>query len=195
VPTAAVTGGIGCGKSTVTSMLASNGATVVDADVIARDVVAPGSATLERLVVAFGGGIVRDGALDRGALATLAFADEPSTRRLNEIVHPAIGVELVRQVGAARTAASVVVVAIPLYRPAHREQLGLDLVVVVDCPPDVALARAVARGLDREDVVRRMAAQPSREARLAVADVVVDNGGDEAALAGQVDALWQRLVP
>ncbi|HEV3328287.1 MAG TPA: dephospho-CoA kinase, partial [Acidimicrobiales bacterium] len=99
-------GGIGCGKSSVTELLAKRGAAVVDADVIAREVVEPGGRALERLVAAFGDGILeRDGTLNRTALAALAFADPASTELMNEILHPAIGVELVRQVRDARTRA------------------------------------------------------------------------------------------
>jgi dephospho-CoA kinase len=189
----AVIGGIGCGKSSVTELLAEHGAAVVDADVIARAVVEPDSPALKRLVAAFGDGILdAHGALDRAALAALAFADPASTTTMNEILHPAIGVELVRQVHEARERADVVVVAIPLYREEHRELLGIDRVVCVECPKDVALERLVAhRGLTREDAELRMAAQATREERLALADEVIDNAGTLEDLARAVDALWE----
>jgi dephospho-CoA kinase len=192
----AVIGGIGCGKSSVTELLAARGAEVVDADVIAREVVEPGCPALERLVAAFGDTILDDGgALNRTALAALAFADPASTARMNEILHPAIGVELVRQVQVARTRAEVVVVAIPLYRDEHRQLLGIDRVVCVECSREVALERLVSkRGLTAEDVALRMAAQATRDERRALADEVIDNSGGLDDLERAVDELWDRLV-
>ena len=188
-------GGIGCGKSSVTALLAAHGAAVVDADVIAREVVTPGSPALARLVASFGDEIVPPGGeLDRSALATRAFADPGSTMRMNEILHPAIGVELVRQVRAARERARVVVVAIPLFRPEHRAQLGIDTVVCVDCREELAASRLVTeRGMDPEDVALRMASQPTRAERRAIADEVVENDGTFDELAKAVAALWARL--
>jgi len=196
VPTIAVIGGIGCGKSSLTALLAARGAAVVDADVIARDVVAPGSAALDRLVTAFGDAILApDGALDRAALAALAFAEPAATARMNEILHPAIGAELVRQVRAATQRAGVVVVAIPLYRAEHRELLGIDRVICVECPREVALERLITqRGLSKEDAELRMAAQAERDERRALADEVIDNAGDLDDLARATDALWDELV-
>lgn len=196
MPTVAVIGGIGCGKSTVTQLLAEKGAVVVDADVIAREVVEPGSAALERLVGAFGPDIIAaDGSLDRAALAAVGFADPRATAAMNEILHPAIGSELVRQVDGARTRAEVVVVVIPLFQPEHRAALGIDVVACVDCLPEVALDRLVAqRGLTEQDARARMAAQPPREVRCADADEVLDNTDGPAALDVLVDALWDRLV-
>lgn len=194
--TVAIIGGIGCGKSSVTRRLAAHGAAVVDADVIAREVVEPGGPALERLVAAFGDAILAaDGTLDRTALAARAFADPASTERMNEILHPAIGVELVRQVREARERADVVVVAIPLYRAEHRDLLGIDRVVCVECPREVALDRLVSqRGLRREDAELRMAAQAPRGDRVALADEVLDNAGGLEDLEKSVDALWDRLV-
>jgi len=191
----AVIGGIGSGKSAVTDLLAAHGATVVDADIIAREVVAPGSPTLARLVAAFGAEIVSDdGELDRAALAARAFADPGSTTTMNEIIHPAIGVELLRQVQAAREHTSVVVVAIPLFRDEHRAQLGIGEVICVDCPPELAVERLMAhRGFTRQDAELRIAAQLSREERLALADTVIDNAGSVDALREAVDELWDRL--
>ncbi|HUD69497.1 MAG TPA: dephospho-CoA kinase [Acidimicrobiales bacterium] len=193
--TVAVIGGIGCGKSTVTHLLADKGAIVVDADVIAREVVEPGSPALDALVTEFGSGILADdGALDRTALAKVAFAEPAATATMNEILHPAIGVELLQQVHDARERAGVVVVAIPLFRDEHRELLGIDVVVCVDCPPEVALERLVAgRGLTEADARARMAAQLPRAERCADADEVLDNSKDPASLNELVDALWDRV--
>lgn len=194
--TVALIGGIGCGKSTVTDLLVAKGATVVDADVVAREVVEAGSPTLGRLVSAFGEEILQsDGSLDRARLASIAFAHPTATSTMNEILHPDIGVALVRQVRDASARSEVVVVAIPLYRPEHREQLGIDAVVCVDCDPELAVERLVARrGFGEEDARLRMAAQDARADRLALADEVLDNSTTPEALAGQVDALWDRLV-
>jgi dephospho-CoA kinase len=196
VSTVAIIGGIGCGKSSVTQRLATRGAAIVDADVIAREVVEPGSPSLARLVAAFGDTVLAaDGTLDRTALAALAFADPASTARMNEILHPAIGAELVRQVREARSRAPVVVVAIPLFRAEHRDLLGIDRVVCVECPRAVALERLVTqRGLTREDAELRMAAQVPRDDRVALADEVLDNAGGLEQLSKAVDELWDRLV-
>jgi dephospho-CoA kinase len=196
VPTVAVIGGIGSGKSSVTDRLRAHGAAVVDADVIAREVVEPGSPTLVALVDAFGPDILEEGGtLDRARLAARAFADPEATARMNAIIHPAIGVELVRQVAAAREASDVVVVAIPLFRDEHRAQLGIDHVVVVDAPVEVATERLVEhRGFTPEDAALRLAAQTTREERRALADEVIDNDGDLEDLERKVDELWHRLV-
>lgn len=194
--TVAVIGGIGSGKSAVTGLLAARGAGVVDADVIAREVVAPGTSTLEQLVAAFGEEVrAPDGGLDRPALAALAFAHPAATTRMNAIIHPAIGVELVRQVAQARAGHEVVAVAIPLFRPEHRAQLGLDVVVDVDADEQVALERLVRhRELSAEDARLRMAAQGTREERVEMSDEVLDNSGTLGELEEQVEALWQRLT-
>jgi len=195
VSTVAVIGGIGCGKSTVTDLLADKGAVVVDADVIAREVVEPGTPALDRLVAEFGSDILAgDGTLDRAALARVAFAEPAATATMNEILHPAIGVELVQQVRDARDRARVVVVAIPLFRAEHRALLGIDVVVCVDCPPEVALARLVAsRGLTEADARARMAAQLSRAERCEDADEVLDNSKDHESLNELVETLWDRI--
>lgn len=194
--TIALIGGIGCGKSSVAALLAERGAVVVDADDVARAVVEEGSPVLEQLVASFGAGILRpDGTLDRAELARIAFTSPERTAALNATVHPAIGVELARRVAAAREAADVVVVAIPLYRPEHRDALGIDLVVCVDCDATTARERLVsARAMSADDADARIAAQPSREERLAEADEVLENTGTPEDLARSVEALWDRLV-
>lgn len=194
--TVAIIGGIGCGKSTVTTLLGEHGARVVDADAVAREVVEPGSPVLARLAAVFGDEVLTPaGTLDRAALAAVAFANPAATAQMNELLHPAIAEELVRQVRAAQASAKVVVVAIPLFRAEHRQLLGIDSVVCVDCDPDEALERLVAhRGFTTEDAQLRMAAQGTREERLAAADEVLANTGTHAELAAAVDELWSRLV-
>lgn len=186
-----LTGGIGSGKSTVSSLLAARGAVIVDADAIVRELQAPGSPMLARLAEEFGEGIIAaDGALDRGALAAAAFGDEAALKRLNAIVHPAVGAEMTRRVDAERTGDRVVVLDIPLLAENPRE--GLCGVVVVDVPVDVAVARLVEhRGFTEADARARVAAQIDREKRLAIADVVIDNSGDLVALEEQVDRVWR----
>lgn len=187
-----LTGGIGAGKSTVASLLAERGATVIDADAIARDLVVPGSAALAALVTEFGPRILRqDGSLDRGELASLAFSDARAIERLNAIMHPAIREESARRIAAATT--DVVVHDMPLLVETGQVDL-VDMVVVVDCPVELQVERAVGqRGLAREDVERRIAVQATRDARLAAADMVIDNSGAPEATRAQVDELWALL--
>jgi dephospho-CoA kinase len=189
-----LTGGIGSGKSTVASLLKERGATVIDADAIARQVVEPGSETLAELVAEFGHRILReDGSLNRGELAAVAFADRIATERLNEIMHPAIKAETARLLEAAGDAA-IVIHDMPLLLETGQQDL-VDIVVVVDVPEDVQRERAVGqRGLSLDDVERRMAAQVMRSERLAHADVVIDNSGTRENTARQVDSLWERLT-
>lgn len=188
-----LTGGIGSGKSTVARLLAARGATVIDADALAREAVAVGSRGLSEVVAAFGAGILRsDGSLDRSALAARVFADGAALARLEAIVHPEVARLSERVRGEAR-ADAVVVHDVPLL---VEKDLGgrYDLVVVVDAPEDLRLARLVARGLPEADARARMAAQAGRAERLAAADVVIVNDGDLAVLEAQVDALWRRLT-
>lgn len=190
-----LTGGIGSGKSTVAASLVDRGAVLIDADRIAREVVAPGGPAHQPLVDRFGPGILAaDGTIDRPALAAAAFTDPAALADLNAITHPAVGAVMFERRHAGYPDGTVVLLDIPLLRPEHRKVLALDLVVVVDCPVPVALERLVAqRGMDRADAEARMAAQISREERRAVADVVVDNSGDLAQLEAQLDRLWADL--
>ncbi|MDA8314531.1 MAG: dephospho-CoA kinase [Actinomycetota bacterium] len=206
-----LTGGIGAGKSTVAAMLARRGAVVVDADEIAREVVAPGGPAYEAVVARFGAGILGpDGAIDRPALARVAFSDAAALADLNAITHPVIGAVLLERLVSLDSVApgrlgsagggdgdggtGVVAAVIPLLGPAHVDSLRLRAVVVVDCPIGVAVRRLVeGRGMTEEDAMARVAAQPSREERNALADYVVDNSSSSEDLAAQVDALWAWL--
>lgn len=188
-----LTGGIGSGKSTVATMLAARGAVVVDADQIARDLVEPGGEALAELVTEFGPRILQpDGSLSRGELAALAFSDPRATQRLNAIMHPLIRAEAERRINADPSA-RVVVYDMPLL--VETGQAGLvDVVVVVDVPEELQVERAVRlRGLDEEDVQRRMSVQATRADRLAAAGAVIDNSGTLAETEVQVDALWSSL--
>lgn len=188
-----LTGGIASGKSTVADLLAARGAAVIDADRLARDVVEPGTSGLAAVVERFGPGVLApDGSLDRPALGRLVFADPAARRDLEAIIHPAV-----RARAAALTAAAgegaVVVQVIPLLVETGQQD-AFDQVVVVDVPPQVQVARVQARdGLGEAEARARMAAQVSREARLAAADVVITNDGSLADLEVQVDRLWSRF--
>jgi len=191
----ALTGGIGSGKSTVAAMLVQRGAVLIDADAIAREVVEPGQPTLAELVDRFGPQILDEhGRLDRAALAAVAFADDASRADLDGITHPAINEEFVRRLRDAPHDA-VVVCDVPLLAESVQAQArGYQLVIVVEAPEDVRLARLEARGVPRADAERRIAAQASDAQRRALATHVVDNGGDLAALEHQVDTVWADLL-
>ena len=191
----ALTGGIGSGKSTVSRLLAEKGAIIVDADAIAREIVEPGEPALEEIRVAFGPEVIdADGSLRRSRLAQIVFDDPEALARLNAITHPRIAARSAELLESA-PADAVVVYDMPLLVEQGPQALtGWDAIVVVDAPDEVRLERLVARGVDREDGQRRMAAQVTRDARLAAADHVVDNSGDLASLERAVDALWTTLT-
>ncbi|WP_024877876.1 dephospho-CoA kinase [Saccharomonospora piscinae] len=191
-----LTGGIGSGKSTVAARLAEHGAVVVDADAVAREVVEPGTDGLAEVVAAFGDDVLTpDGALDRAALATKAFADDASRQRLNAILHPRIGARTGELLAKAAPDA-IVVHDVPLL---VENQLApaYHLVVVVDADEDVRARRLVeSRGMADADARARMAAQATTEQRRAVADLWLDNTGSRDAVLDRVDVLWaRRLVP
>jgi dephospho-CoA kinase len=188
-----LTGGIGSGKSTVSSLLTARGAVVVDADAITRELQAPGTPVLEAIVERFGAGVLApDGSLDRQALADVVFVDDDALRDLNALVHPAVGQEIARRLGELADTDEVVVLDVPLLVESGRDDLVA--LVVVDVDPDLAAERLVEhRGMKIEDVRARQARQASREERRARADVLIDNSGDLAHLEAQVDAAWDRI--
>lgn len=190
-----LTGGIGSGKSTVARMLGGTGFAVVDADQIARDIMAPGSPVLDEVAAAFGADLIGDdGALDRGGLARRAFATKEDTQRLNAITHPAIRAESERRFAAAEEAGEqAVIYDMPLLVDLGLNQ-DMDLTVVVDVDKEERIRRLVdKRGLDEADARARMAQQIDDAARLAAADVVIDNNGPLEALEPQVDALIKKI--
>jgi len=189
-----LTGGIGAGKSTVSTLLAARGAVIVDADQIARDIQGPGSPVLDAMADRFGAHIIRDdGTLDRAAVAKIVFADKSALEDLNGIVHPAMQAEIQRQIDAHEDTDRVVVLDFPLLGENPRK--GLAATIVVDIPVDVAVDRLVnQRGMEEVDARARINSQVSREERLAAATHVVDNGGDHASLERQVDDLWIELL-
>lgn len=192
-----LTGGIGAGKSAVARRLVARGAALVDADVAAREVVAPGTPGLAKIAAVFGDGVLTaDGALDRERLAAIVFTDPARRAELNAIVHPLVGEWMAAAEHAAITSSgpdTVVVHDVPLLTE-NKLADRYDLVIVVDVPPDVQLARLVAeRGMPEEQARERMATQAARQDRLAIADIVVDNSGTLADLDRQVDEVWHEL--
>lgn len=188
-----LTGGIASGKTAVSDLLASYGAVVIDADLLAREVVAPGTPGLEAVVARFGADVLDEaGALDRAALGAVVFSDEGARKDLEAIIHPAVRARAA-EIEAASAPDAVVVHVIPLLVETGQAN-AFDAVVVVDVAPDTQLDRLRRRnGLDEQDARRRIAAQASREARLAVADHVVDNDGRPDELTQKVARLWREL--
>jgi len=190
-----LTGGIGSGKSTVAALLVERGAVLVDADVLAREVVARGTPGLAAVVEAFGEGVLTAGGeLDRPALAAVVFADPAQRARLDAVVHPLVRTRAAELVARAPQDA-VVVQDVPLL--VETGQAGsYDLVVVVQAPLPLRLERLVARGMTEDDARARIAGQATDEQRAAVADVLLHNDGTREELAAQVEALWaDRVVP
>lgn len=190
-----LTGGIGSGKSSVSERLARRGAEIIDADAIARSLQQPGQAVFAAMVDRWGPGIVAgDGGLDRAAVAGIVFADEAERKALEAIVHPAVRTEMAARMDAAAGSDRVVVLDIPLLAEGG-DRRGTSGVIVVDCPVEVAVERLVAqRGFDRADAEARVAAQASRERRLAMADLVIDNGGGLEQLDREVERCWAWLA-
>lgn len=189
-----LTGGIGSGKSTVSSLLAQRGAVVLDADAITREVQQPGSLLLTELAEAFGSHVLcDDGSLDRAAVAKIVFEDPEALKKLNAIVHPAVGREMNNRILAQRSTDHVVILDIPLLTENPRE--GLQGRIVVDVPVETQVHRLVAyRGFDEADARARIARQATRDERLKAADFVIDNSGAPEELEEQIDRLWKWLT-
>ncbi len=183
-----LTGGIGAGKSTAAALLARLGATVVDIDEIAREVTAPGTYGHEQMAQAFPAA-VRDGVVDRRAVAREVFADPQRLRQLEALVHPLVAARLSR---LDSRAAGVVVVDHPLLVEKGTAR-AFDSVVVVRADEELRRARLRERGMDDADITARMAAQASDAQRAAVADFVIDNSRSLTDLQRQVAALWEEL--
>jgi dephospho-CoA kinase len=189
-----LTGGIGSGKSAVSRLLAAHGAVVVDADLIAREVVEPGTPGLKAVVEEFGSEVLRaDGALDRDRLGAIVFANEATRLRLNAIVHPLVGARSAEIIAAAPPDA-VLVHDVPLLVE-NGLAPNFDLVLVVEAPVEVRVARLVEhRGMTADAVNARIAAQASDDERRAVADVVIHNDGTLDELRARVDEFWATHV-
>jgi dephospho-CoA kinase len=195
VPLLALTGGIASGKSTIAARFAELGATVVDADVLAREVVEPGEPALEAVVGAFGDGVLLpDGRLDRPALGRIVFADPDARQRLNGIVHPAVveRSQALFRAALERDPRGVVVYDVPLLDA--RGTREFERIVVADAPVEVRVRRLVElRGMSEDDARARVAAQLDDDARRALATDVIDTSGTLEHTLEQVDALWARL--
>ncbi|MBD0842574.1 dephospho-CoA kinase [Streptomyces sp. TRM68416] len=189
-----LTGGIGAGKSEVSRLLVAHGAVLIDADRIAREVVAPGTPGLAAVVDAFGEEVLTaDGSLDRPKLGSIVFADPEKLAVLNAIVHPLVGARS-RELEEAAAEDAVVVHDVPLLTENGLAPL-YDLVVVVDASPETQLDRLVRlRGMTEQDSRARMAAQATREQRRAVADIVIDNDVPLPELEQRVNDVWAELV-
>ncbi len=189
-----LTGGIGSGKSTVAALLAEHGGVIVDADLIARQVVEPGTPALAALVERFGEKILnQQGELDRANLAELAFASDAARSDLEAITHPAINAEFSRQMSAAPVDA-IVICDVPLLAESDQARnRGYPTVIVVEAPLELRLDRLAERGVARADAQRRIAAQATDEERRQLATVVVDNSGDRETLTQRVNEVWRAL--
>ncbi|QSR31032.1 dephospho-CoA kinase [Nocardioides sp. S5] len=189
-----LTGGIASGKSTVSAILVELGAVVIDADAIAREVVALGTPGLEAVVAEFGPGLLTPGGdLDRPAMGALVFADPDARKRLEAIIHPLVH-RRSAELEAAAGADAVVVHDIPLLAEVGRAG-SFDAVIVVDAPTEVQVARMVGdRGWTKEDAESRIAAQASREDRRAIASHVIDNTGSLEDLRRRVEDVYAELA-
>lgn len=196
MPLVALTGGIASGKSTIARRLAERGAVIVDADAIVRDVQQPGSPVLHSIAAEFGQRMLHaDGSLDRAALGAAVFGDPGALARLNAIVHPAVRDESARRFDAAFAAdpSAIVVYDVPLLVEARIDD-PWDVVVVAHAPAPLRAGRLVElRGMTQAEAEARIGAQVSDDARLAVADVVIDTTGSMEDTVRQTDDLWDRL--
>jgi len=190
-----LTGGIGSGKSAVSARLATLGATIIDADALAREVVAPGTDGLAEIVATFGNGVLAaDGTLDRPGLGRIVFGDEEKLKQLNAITHPRVGRLMMDAVKAAEARGDAAIVYdVPLLVESKLQD-GYGVVIVVECPREIRLERLEKRGLPRAEAEARMAAQATDEQRRAVATIVLDNSGTLDDLHAQVDRAWPELL-
>jgi dephospho-CoA kinase len=188
-----LTGGIASGKSTVSAMLAEQGAEVIDADHIARQVVMPGTPAWCKIREHFGPGVLHpDGQLDRQALADIVFADKSKLALLNEITHPAIFARIADRLEAHHGQDVVVILDAALLIEAGLAE-GVDVVIVVHSPREIQVERLAAKGVGQTDARNRIASQLEPEKRLARADIVIDNSGSLEDLGRQVDKIWKEL--
>jgi dephospho-CoA kinase len=190
-----LTGGIGSGKSTVAQRLGARGAAVVDADAISRQIMEPGGAAFQSVVDRFGPSIVDPvGRIDRPALAGLVFGDQEALADLNRLTHPVIGRVMSERVAELAATSEIVVLDIPLLNIATKDRFSFGAILVVDVPEDLAVQRLIdQRGFSDADARARVAAQITRDERRTLADLVIDNSGDRAALEVEVDRAWVWL--
>jgi dephospho-CoA kinase len=191
-----LTGGIGSGKSAAAALFAERGITVVDTDAIAHSLTAPGGGAMAAIRAEFGAAVAgADGALDRAAMRAIVFADPGARKRLEAILHPMIRAESERLLAADGARAPYAILMVPLLVESGDYRKRVDRVAVVDCAEATQIARVMSRnGLARAEVERILAAQASRAERLAAADDVIDNGGELAALAPQIELLHGKYL-
>ena len=194
----AITGGIGSGKSAVAVILQAHGVKVIDADEVARQVVEPGEAAFVEIVSHFGDRVLApDGSLDRALLSQLVFSNRAELDFLNSITHPAVAARIkfqLQQLELTNPDAMVFLVIPLLVETGGAKRYGVEVTVVVDVPPEVALARLVTlRNMSYRDAKARITAQASRADRLQAADYVLDNSGDQQELESKVVDLVSRL--
>ena len=187
-----LTGGIGSGKSTVGARFAAYGVPVLDADLIARELVEPGQPALAAIAEHFGPAILNQGRLDRQRLRAVVFAEPEARRWLEALLHPMVYAEMQRQ--ADKLAAPYCLLMVPLLLETGQRGL-VDRLLVVDCPPEAQRLRVARRdGAAPAQIERRLAAQASRAERLAAADDIIDNSGTEAALGEAVERLHRHYL-
>ncbi len=187
-----LTGGIASGKSAVAEELAERGAVIIDADLLAREVVAPGTGALSAIEARFGPEVIAGGGLDRAAMGRIVFADPAARRDLEAIIHPAVRARAA-ELEAVAGHDAIVVHVIPLLVETGQQD-SFDVVVVVDVDPETQIDRLRERnGFSRAEAESRIAAQASRQDRLAAADVVIDNTGSRAELSARAEQLWTQL--
>ncbi len=187
-----LTGGIGAGKSSASALLVKQGAVLVDADAVARELQAAGGRAFQPMVDMFGRGVVgTDGELDRPAIAAAVFKDQEALVKLNALMFPMIGAEILERIAVNKDTGNVVLLDIPLLGISGNNYDVTEF-IVVDCPVDIAVQRLVTgpRKMDRADAEARVAAQITREERLALADFVIDNSGSPDDLELAVDECW-----
>lgn len=189
--TVALTGGIGSGKTTVGEILAGFGAVVLDSDQIARDVVERGSTGFDQIVATFGDEILKNGELDRSALASLVFKDPAMRIKLEQITHPLIRQSFAKAISSLPDQ-SIVVNQIPLLVESKHDY-KFDYVVTVSAPEQIRVERLLKRGLTKEQITSRLQAQSSDVQREAIADTVINNDKSEQDLMQQVEKLWEIL--
>jgi dephospho-CoA kinase len=192
VLTVALTGGIGSGKSLAGEYFEALGAVVIDSDQLARDVIERGSDGFDQVIDRFGDGILKDGEIDRTALARVVFTDADARRDLEEIIHPRVRARSEEIVTRAGTNA-IVINQIPLLfetKGADR----FDLVITIEASEELRIERASTRGLKEYEVRQRMANQASEEDRRSIADIVIVNDGSAAVLLTEVERVWNEVL-
>lgn len=188
----ALTGGIGAGKSTVAQYFASLGATVVDADQLARLAIKPGSPGFSEVEERFGARVIADGKIDRGALAQIIFTDEKARKDLESIIHPRVQ-KLFAQAVAQLNADDLMIYEIPLLVETSAVS-KFDFVITVEADLEIRRSRLLERGLSEDQIAKRIASQSSQAEREAIADAVITNNGDEDELLRQVENLWEGAL-